>query len=56
MAIRLIRITLEYLTEEVPVPKKRATAILIKIKSRNALLRVFLVLILSSLKLVLEYK
>jgi hypothetical protein len=38
------------------VPTKRATANLIKVKSCNALLRVLLVPIRSSLKLVLKYK
>jgi len=47
--------TLEYLIKKHPVPTKRETIILMKVKSRNALLRVLVVGISIYLKLVLRY-
>ena len=55
LAICLFRMT-EYLTKKLPVPTKRVTFISIKVKSRNALLRMLLVCIRSYLKSVLRYK
>jgi hypothetical protein len=55
LAICLFRMT-EYLTEKLPVPIKRATIILIKVKSCNALLRMLLVCIRNYLQSVLKYK
>jgi hypothetical protein len=55
LSMCLFRMT-EYLIKKPPVPTKRATVSLIKVKSCNALLRMLLVCICSYLKLVLRYK
>jgi hypothetical protein len=47
---------LEYLIKKPPVPTKRATIILIKVKSCNALLRMLLVCMNMYLKSDLTYK
>jgi hypothetical protein len=46
----------EYLIKKLPVPTKRVTVILIKVKSCNALLRMLLVSICIYLKSFLIYK
>ena len=47
---------MEYLIKKLPVPTKRETIILIKLKSRNALLRMLLLRIVIYLKSVVRYK
>jgi hypothetical protein len=47
---------MEYPIKKLAVPTKRATIILIKVKSCNTLLRVLLVRIIICLKSVLRYK
>jgi hypothetical protein len=47
---------LEYLIKKLPIPTKRATVILIKVKSRNALVHMLLVCIGINKKSVLRYK
>jgi hypothetical protein len=47
---------IEYLINKSPVPTKRATISLIKVKSRNSLLRMLLACVRSYIKPVLRYK
>jgi hypothetical protein len=56
LTVCLFRVPLEYLITKPPVPTKRTTVSLIKVRTCNALLRKLLVCIRSSIKSVLRYK
>jgi len=55
LATLLFRVTVRIPSLKLPVPTKRATVILIKVKSCNALLRMLKVCFRSYLKSVLRY-
>ena len=55
MTVKIFRVTVRYLIKKFAVAMKRATVILINVKSCNALLRMLLLCIYSYLQSVLTY-